>query len=67
MSSSRKRTNCLRTLRVTDAVEKAAGPLLVEMDKANGSVLGISVACTTFKGKSVICIDSVQPASIADR
>ena len=43
------------------------GPLLVEIEKANGSALGIGVTSTQFKGNNVICIDSIQAASIADR
>ena len=52
---------------LADAVETATGPLLVEIDKANGTALGISVTSTMYKGNSVICVQSIQPASIADR
>ena len=51
----------------TDAVERAAGPLLVEIDKASGSALGLSVGSTLLRGKPVICIEHIEPASIADR
>ena len=50
-----------------EAVEKATGPLLVEIDKASGSSLGLTVTSSVFNNKNVICIDHIQPASIADR
>ena len=52
---------------VTEAVQKATGPLLIELDKTPGAALGISLSHARHKGKHCVCIDSIRPASIADR
>ena len=51
----------------TEAVQNATGPLLIEIDKAPGSNLGVTLATSTHHGQTVICIHSIRPASIADR
>lgn len=51
-----------------EAVQNATGPLLVEIDKAPGSNLGITLSAGSLvNGHPVLKIDSVVPASIADR
>ncbi|ELU00765.1 hypothetical protein CAPTEDRAFT_224220 [Capitella teleta] len=53
---------------VLEAVQNATGPLLVEIDKAPGSNLGITLSAGSLvNGHPVLKIDSVVPASIADR
>ena len=52
---------------VPEAVQKATGPLLIELDKTPGAALGISLSHARHKGKHCVCIDSIRPASIADR
>jgi hypothetical protein len=53
---------------VTEAVRNAAGPLLVEIEKAPGTNLGITLSTgSMLHGQPVLKIDSVVPASIADR
>ncbi|KAL4225936.1 Glutamate receptor-interacting protein 1 [Mactra antiquata] len=52
---------------VIDAVQKATGPLLIEIDKTPGSALGITLSHARHKGKHCVCIDSIRPMSIADR
>ena len=54
-------------IKLSEAVQNATGPLLVEIDKTPGSSLGISLTTTSYKGRFVICIEGVKPASIADR
>ena len=39
----------------------------MEIDKTPGCSLGIELAATKFRGQTVLCIDHIQPASIADR
>jgi len=52
----------------TDSVKHATGPLLIEIEKSPGSTIGISVAQRWIRNqRSIIVIDSVKPASIADR
>ena len=50
-----------------EAVQKATGPLLIELDKTPGAALGISLSHARHKGKHCVCIDSIRPMSIADR
>jgi len=50
-----------------EVVQNASGPLLVEIDKLPGSPLGITLTQGCYRGRRVIYIDSVTPASIADR
>ncbi|KAI1900020.1 hypothetical protein AGOR_G00067910 [Albula goreensis] len=52
---------------VMDLVANASGPLLVEIAKPPGTALGITVATATHRNKSVIVIDKIKPASVADR
>nr|KAG5708494.1 hypothetical protein BaRGS_026221 [Batillaria attramentaria] len=52
---------------VMDAVENASGPLLVEIDKTPGSVLGIVLAHSSYQGKACVCVESIRPMSVADR
>ena len=52
---------------VTEAVQKATGPLLIELDKTPGAALGISLSHARHKGKHCVCIDSIRPMSVADR
>ena len=51
----------------TEVVQNASGPLLVEIDKLPGNLLGITLTQGRYRGRRVIYIDSVHPASIADR
>ncbi|CAF0956849.1 unnamed protein product [Rotaria sordida] len=53
---------------IVDSVKRAAGPLLIEIEKSFGSTIGISLTQKwTRNNHSVIVIDNVKPASIADR
>ncbi|CAF2332315.1 unnamed protein product [Rotaria sp. Silwood2] len=53
---------------IVDSVKRAAGPLLIEIEKSFGSTIGISLTQKwTRNNHSVIIIDNVKPASIADR
>ncbi|CAF1005411.1 unnamed protein product [Rotaria sp. Silwood1] len=53
---------------IVDSVKRAAGPLLIEIEKSFGSTIGINLAQKwTRNNHSVIIIDNVKPASIADR
>ncbi|XP_069141413.1 glutamate receptor-interacting protein 1-like isoform X2 [Argopecten irradians] len=52
---------------VMDAVKNALGPLLVEIDKVQGVTLGISLTQASHQGRWCLCIDNMQPMSIADR
>jgi len=51
-----------------DSVKHATGPLLIEIEKSPGSTIGISLTQKWVRGnRSIIVIDNVKPASIADR
>jgi len=50
-----------------DAVQKASGPLLIELDKTPGAVLGLTLALARHNNKQCVCIDTITPMSIADR
>ena len=50
-----------------EAVQNAAGPLLVEIDRPFCCSLGIDLISATCRGRTVICISNIVPASIADR
>ncbi|XP_033115491.1 glutamate receptor-interacting protein 2-like [Anneissia japonica] len=52
---------------VMDAVTNANGPLLIEVAKTPGSHLGVALSSTMRAAKPCIVIDSIKPASIADR
>lgn len=51
----------------SEAVENATGPLLVEIDRPFCCSLGVHLASATFRGRTVISIRNIVPASIADR
>jgi hypothetical protein len=51
-----------------DSVKHATGPLLIEIEKSPGSTIGISLTQKWIRNnRSIIVIDNVKPASIADR
>ncbi len=51
-----------------DSVKHATGPLLIEIEKSPGSTIGISLTQKWLRNnRSIIVIDNVKPASIADR
>ncbi|XP_021364887.1 glutamate receptor-interacting protein 1-like isoform X2 [Mizuhopecten yessoensis] len=52
---------------VMDAVKNALGALLVEIDKLPGVTLGIALTQASHQGRWCLCIDNMQPMSIADR
>ncbi|CAF1078989.1 unnamed protein product [Didymodactylos carnosus] len=52
---------------VVDSVKHATGPLLIEIEKSPGSTIGISLTQKWIRGRSIIIVDNVKPASIADR
>ncbi|XP_041459236.1 glutamate receptor-interacting protein 2-like isoform X1 [Lytechinus variegatus] len=52
---------------IMEAVKNATGPLLVEVSKTPGAHLGVGLSSIPRNGKSVIIIDNLKPASIADR
>lgn len=45
----------------------ASGPLLVEIAKAPGATLGITLTSASHRNKQVIVIDRVKPGSVVDR
>ncbi|KAM3848608.1 glutamate receptor-interacting protein 2 [Vipera latastei] len=52
---------------IMDMVANASGPLLVEIAKAPGSALGITLSMNTHRNKQVIVIEKIKPASVGDR
>ncbi|XP_019743992.1 glutamate receptor-interacting protein 2-like isoform X2 [Hippocampus comes] len=52
---------------VMEAVQRASGPLLVEIAKGTSSGLGLSLTTSIFRNKQVIIIDKIKPASVAER
>ncbi|MEQ2223341.1 Glutamate receptor-interacting protein 2, partial [Ilyodon furcidens] len=54
-------------LSVSEAVQQASGPLLVEIVKGPSASLGISLTTTIYRSKQVIIIDKIKPASVAER
>ena len=50
-----------------EAVQNATGPLLVEIDRPFCCSLGIDLVSATYRGRNIICISNIVPASIADR
>ncbi|KAK9406119.1 glutamate receptor-interacting protein 2 [Crotalus adamanteus] len=52
---------------IMDMVANASGPLLVEIAKAPGSALGITLSMNTHRNKQVIVIERIKPASVGDR
>lgn len=54
-------------LSVSEAVQQASGPLLVEIVKGPSASLGISLTTTLYRSKQVIIIDKIKPASVVER
>ncbi|KAJ8303901.1 hypothetical protein KUTeg_017484, partial [Tegillarca granosa] len=52
---------------VMEAVKNASGPLLIEIDKIPGVALGLALGPSSYQGKRCLCINELQPMSIADR
>ncbi len=51
-----------------DSIKNSNGPLLIEIEKSPGSSIGIKLAMNKLSnGKNQILVESVKPASIADR
>lgn len=57
----------LCVLSVSEAVQQASGPLLVEIVKGPSTSLGISLTTTIYRGKQVIIIDKIKAASVVER
>ncbi|XP_055930112.1 glutamate receptor-interacting protein 2-like isoform X3 [Argiope bruennichi] len=53
-------------VQLLDAVKNASGPLLVEIDKAPGSLLGLTLSCLSVPEHAIV-IESIRQASIAER
>ncbi|KTG04881.1 hypothetical protein cypCar_00003080 [Cyprinus carpio] len=51
----------------SDSVTNASGPLLVEIAKAPGASLGITLTTAMHRNKQAIVIDKIKPASVVDR
>ncbi|GIY46084.1 hypothetical protein CDAR_292931 [Caerostris darwini] len=49
-----------------DAVKNATGPLLVEIDRTPGCLLGINLSCLSVPEHAIV-IESIRQASIAER
>ena len=58
---------CESAIMCSEAVENATGPLLVEIDKPFCCSLGVELASSSVRGRNVIGIRNIVPASIADR
>uniref|UniRef100_A0A8C1RVU7 Glutamate receptor interacting protein 2b n=1 Tax=Cyprinus carpio TaxID=7962 RepID=A0A8C1RVU7_CYPCA len=52
---------------IMDSVTNASGPLLVEIAKAPGASLGITLTTAMHLNKQAIVIDKIKPASVVDR
>ncbi|XP_074505648.1 glutamate receptor-interacting protein 2 isoform X7 [Sebastes fasciatus] len=52
---------------IMDTVTNASGPLLVEIAKSPGAMLGITLTSANHRNKQVIVIDRVKPGSVVDR
>lgn len=52
---------------VSEAVQQASGPLLVEIVKGPSASLGISLATAVYRNKQVIIIDKIKAASVVER
>lgn len=50
-----------------DSVTNASGPLLVEIAKAPGASLGITLTTAMHRNKQAIVIDKIKSASVVDR
>jgi hypothetical protein len=52
----------------TDSIKNSNGPLLIEIEKSPGSSIGIKLnQVKNSNNKNQINVESVKPASIADR
>ncbi|XP_043078380.1 glutamate receptor-interacting protein 2 isoform X2 [Puntigrus tetrazona] len=51
---------------IMDSVTNASGPLLVEIAKAPGASLGITLTTAMHRNKQAIVIDKIKPASVVD-
>lgn len=54
-------------LTIADTVQNAKGPLLIEIDRSPGSALGLSLCHSKHNGKRCVCVETIQPMSLADR
>uniref|UniRef100_A0A671M2K2 Glutamate receptor-interacting protein 2-like n=1 Tax=Sinocyclocheilus anshuiensis TaxID=1608454 RepID=A0A671M2K2_9TELE len=52
---------------IMDSMTNASGPLLVEIAKAPGASLGITLTTAMHRNKQAIVIDKIKPASVVDR
>ncbi|XP_056116589.1 glutamate receptor-interacting protein 2 isoform X3 [Rhinichthys klamathensis goyatoka] len=52
---------------IMDSVTNASGPLLVEIAKAPGASLGITLTTAMHRNKQAIVIDKIKSASVVDR
>ncbi|CAF0768747.1 unnamed protein product [Brachionus calyciflorus] len=53
---------------IVDSIKNSNGPLLIEIEKSPGSAIGIKLCVgKSLNGKNQILVESVKPASIADR
>ncbi|XP_064633834.1 glutamate receptor-interacting protein 1-like isoform X3 [Lineus longissimus] len=52
---------------IMEEVRNPYGPLMIEIGKNPGANLGITLTTTKFKDKTVICVENIREASIADR
>ncbi|CAF3827601.1 unnamed protein product [Adineta steineri] len=53
---------------IVESVKHATGSLLIEIEKSPGSTIGISLTQRWIRNnRSIIVIDNIKPASIADR
>lgn len=57
----------LLRLVLSEAVQQASGPLLVEIVKSPSASLGISLTTTVYRSKQVVIIDKIKAASVAER
>ncbi|XP_051550367.1 glutamate receptor-interacting protein 2-like isoform X1 [Myxocyprinus asiaticus] len=52
---------------IVDSVTNASGPMLVEIAKAPGASLGITLTTAMHRNKQAIVIDKIKPGSVVDR
>lgn len=58
---------CVCCLAVSDTIQNADGPLLVEIGRKGSLDLGISLSQRIKDSKTLIVIEDIQTASIAER
>lgn len=51
---------------ISETVKNATGPLLVEIDKTPGCLLGITLSCISVPEHAIV-IESIRQASVAER